>query len=123
MVAVYAEEVAQLEQLGERLLLQPDPGDALTEWLRAFVHHVATKRDLALAVPADGDRGALFSQWHATMEDAASRLVSRAGEAGTVRTDVSARDLLVLAGGIALSGRPTAQLDILLELIRDGYRA
>lgn len=123
LVAVYAEEVAQLKQMGERLLLGPDSGEALTEWLRAFVHHVATKRELALALPADGDREALFSDWHATMDDAASQLVSRAREAGTVRSDVRAGDLLALAAAVALTGQPAGRLDALLELIRDGYRA
>lgn len=122
IVAVYAEEVAELGQMSERLLEQPDPGQALADWLRAFVHHVATKRELALALPDDSKRGALFNDWHATMQDASSKLVNRARDAGAIRTDISASDLLALATGIALTGLPTARLDALLDLIRDGYK-
>jgi AcrR family transcriptional regulator len=123
IVAVYAEEVAQLKQAGERSLQRPDPGEALDDWLRAFIHHVASKRDLALALPDDSERGALFSDWHAAMQDAASQLVHRARESGAVHADVQASDLLALAAGIALTGLPTTRLDALLDLTRDGYRA
>ena len=123
IVAVYAAEVAELKQSGERLLQRPDPGEALAEWLRAFIHHVASKRDLALALPDDRERGALFTDWHGAMQEAASQLVHRAQEAGAVQMDVRAGDLLALAAGIALTGLPTTRLDALLDLIRDGYRA
>jgi hypothetical protein len=36
----------------------PEPGNALFAWLAEFVAHVATKRDLALAAPADSQRPA-----------------------------------------------------------------
>jgi AcrR family transcriptional regulator len=123
IVAVYAEEVGALSDLSEQLLNRPDPGQALADWLRAFVQHVVTKRDLALALPdAPGDkRGALFADWHATMRDAAARLLTRAQADGTVRSDLRTDDLLALATGIALTGLPTPRLKKLLELIRHGY--
>jgi AcrR family transcriptional regulator len=121
IVAVYAEEVAELKRTSERLLERPDPGQALADWLHAFVHHVATKRELALALPDDSERGALFAGWHATMRDAASQLVGRARAAGLVRADLGAGDLLALATGIALTGLPAARLETLLDLVRDGY--
>jgi AcrR family transcriptional regulator len=49
ILAVYAEEVVGLGELAEQLLDAGDPEHALTDWLRAFVRHVADKRDLALA--------------------------------------------------------------------------
>lgn len=125
IVAVYAEEVTELRNLGERLSDRPDAGEALDDWLRVFVRHVATKRDLAQAIPDEpgSERGALFADWHATMQTAAACLLTRAQDAHAVRAELSATDLLALASGIALTGLPANKLDTLVDLIRDGYRS
>jgi hypothetical protein len=47
---VYADEVTALCARGETLLEGASPDDALFGRLRAFIAHVATKRDLALAL-------------------------------------------------------------------------
>jgi AcrR family transcriptional regulator len=123
IVAVYAEEVAELDALARRLLDAVDSDQALTDWLLAFMLHVATKRDLALALPdqPDGRRGALFDDWHAAMLAGAERLLGRARAADTVRADIGAADLLALAAGIALTGLPNDRLEWLLGLARHGY--
>jgi AcrR family transcriptional regulator len=123
ILAVYADEVAGLDELSEQLLDAGDPDQALTDWLRAFVRHVTQKRDLALALPdePDGRRGALFADWHATMRTAVERLLARARSAGSVRTEIRAGDLLALATGIALTGLPDERLELLLALARSGY--
>lgn len=124
IVAVYADEVNELTDLGRRLLGRPDPADALAAWLRAFVDHVATKRDIALAIsdqPNDR-RSALFARWHASMHDTAAHLLKRAQDAGAARRGLTAADLLALATGIALAGLPSARTEKLLDVIRDGYR-
>ena len=61
VIAVYAGEVTALGELGRSLLSDSPPADALFTWLRAFISHVATKRDLPLAIPDDtaGQRSAL----------------------------------------------------------------
>jgi AcrR family transcriptional regulator len=128
IVAVYAEEVTELERLGDQLLDRTDSDQALqalTDWLRVFVRHIATKRDLALAIPDDpsGKRGVLFAGWHVTMHTAAARLLTRAKDVHAVRADLNATDLLALASGIALTGLPATRLDRLLDLARDGYRS
>jgi AcrR family transcriptional regulator len=65
IIAVYAGEVAALCARGEALLQDQSPDDALFAWLRAFIAHVAAKRELALAIPDDqgGQRSALFNRW------------------------------------------------------------
>lgn len=125
LVAVYADEVAELDRYSVALTAQADPDRALTAWLRAFADHVATKRELAQAVPDDpaGDRSALYAGWHATMHLAAQRLLDRARTAGTVRADLTTRDLLIVVSGIALTGSSGPQLHALLDLVRDGYRS
>ncbi|WP_280367973.1 TetR/AcrR family transcriptional regulator [Nocardia wallacei] len=124
IAAVYAEEVRDLDRLSDRLLDRTDPDQALTEWLRAFMRHVATKRDLALAIPdePDGERDGLFAGWHATMRAAAARLLARAQRDRAVPSELDAADLLVVVSGIALTGLPEDRLDRLLHLVRDGYR-
>ena len=60
---------------GRALFADSPPADALFTWLRAFITHVATKRDLPLAIPDDTtrQRSALYQQWHATMRARPSR--------------------------------------------------
>ena len=125
IVAVYAEEVAEICALGERLREAPQPGDALFDWLRAFIIHTADKRDLALAVGNDHDqtRATLYHQWHSAMEQTVTALVDRAQRAGSVRADTGPLDLLVLANGIALSRPDPTRLDRLLSLLRSGVDA
>ena len=120
IVAVYAEEVTALCAQGEALMGHMHPVDALFSWLRAFVAHVATKRDLALAIPTDGQRSALFDDWHAAMRATAARLLTRARSADTPDADLDASDLLALTSGIALSSTDSEQVDRCLTLVRRG---
>jgi AcrR family transcriptional regulator len=122
LVAVYSDEVTELCARAEALLTADAPGDALFEWLHAFIAHVATKRELALALTDDagGRRSALFDRWHEAMNSAASALVGRAQESRTVRPDLNAVDLLVLASGIALTGAGGDQVHRLVRLLRSG---
>jgi AcrR family transcriptional regulator len=125
LIAVFADEVTELCDRGEALLAAGStqrPGDALHEWLGLFVEHVATKRDLALAIPQEG-RSGLFRSWHESMLATASALLSRAQEAGETRADLTVRELMTLANAIALAadgaGGATAAVR-LLDLLRYG---
>jgi AcrR family transcriptional regulator len=122
LIAVYADEVTALCAQGEALLGHHSPGEALFAWLRAFIAHVAAKRDLALAIPADpgGRRAALFDGWHKAMHSAASRLLARARSAGTVSSDLDAADLLALASAIALASNRSGQAGRYLEMLWHG---
>ena len=122
LVAVYADEVAALCQRGAQLLQSAEPTDALFAWLDDFVVHVATKRPLALAATegADERRTTLFRQWHASITSIADRLVRRAQPA--VRSDLTATDVLTLAGGAALTADP-AHARRLVALLRTGITA
>jgi hypothetical protein len=99
------------------------PDDALFAWLRAFVAHVAAKRDLALALPDDGQRSEFFQRWHQAMHSSASALLTLAQDAGVVRADLTSADLLAAANGIALTSAPGPQTERLLALIRRGATA
>jgi AcrR family transcriptional regulator len=120
LVAVYADEVAALCALGEALLRDESAQDALFSWLRAFIAHVASKRELALAIPSDAQRPALFDGWHTAMHATASRLLAQAQAAGAVSADLGAPDLLTLANGIAVASSDTGQVERCLALLRRG---
>ncbi|OLT08557.1 hypothetical protein BJF90_45070 [Pseudonocardia sp. CNS-004] len=120
LVAVFAEDVEALQARGEALLGADRAGDALFEWLAAFVALVSSKRELATAVPAEGAGSALFDRWHASMRDMASALLARAQAAGEAADDVRAGDLLALCSGIASGAAADDQFDRLLRLVRRG---
>jgi AcrR family transcriptional regulator len=122
LIAVYSDEVTELCARGEALLAAEPPGDALFTWLEAFVAHVATKRELALALTDDraGRRSELFDGWHESMRTTADALLDRARRSGAVRPGVTAADLLALANGIALTGTGDSRTRRLLDLVRHG---
>jgi AcrR family transcriptional regulator len=125
VIAVYAGEVTALCELGRSLATDQSPGDALFRWLRAFTAHVATKRELPLAIPDDdaGQRSELYRQWHGTMRATASGLLGRAQDAGIVRNDLAVSDLLAAASGIGYAAADDDQADRLLAIVRHGVTA
>jgi AcrR family transcriptional regulator len=122
ILAVYADEVRALCDRGEQRLTDGSPGDALTDWLQEFVAHVASKRFLAAALTEDRAEP-LFDRWHQAMRDTAAALIHRAQQAGEIRPGIDARDLLVLANGIALATRDADQARRLLATVRHGLDA
>jgi AcrR family transcriptional regulator len=122
IIAVYSEEVAELSARSRSLLAEAPPSDALFGWLQDFIAHVAAKRALALSITDDrtGQRSALFDRWHHSMHTAASALLTRAQDAGAVRSDLDVSELLALANGIALTTTDAAQAKRLVLLVRQG---
>ena len=122
VIAVYADEVSTLCELGRSLPADSSPADALFRWLRAFITHVATKRELPLAIPDDtaGQRSALYRQWHDTMRATASALLSRAQDADEIRSNLDVSDLLASASGIGHAAADDDQIDRLLAIVREG---
>ncbi len=120
-----ADEVAALSELGRSLAADSTPGDALFGWLRAFLSHVATKRELPLAIPDDttGQRSELYQRWHDTMRATASSLLERAQATGYVGSDVDAGDLLAAASGIGHAAAGDEQTGRLLAIIPAGVTA
>ena len=76
IVAVYADEVAELCLHGAALLMTESAGEGLFAWLDRFVVHVATKRALALAGTENNNERSteLFDTWHAAMRKVAGDL-------------------------------------------------
>lgn len=125
LVAVYSDEVDALREHGDRLLAAA-PADALFAWLDAFVTHVATKSELALAItedPTDSRRTDLFHRWHESMRQTAKALLAQAKQTGAVRPDLEAADLLALTGAAALAADDAAHARRLVAVLRHGFAA
>jgi hypothetical protein len=83
---------------------------------------VASKRDLAYAIPESGARSTLFDDWHAAMHATVGTLLERAQASGDVRAGVDAADLLTIVNGLALAGAAD-HAPRLLALLRNGVAA
>ena len=99
--SVYRREVDQLGDLAERLAREAPPVEALRLWLHANVRLVATKRGMveALQLAASG-RDELKAYSFDRLTAALALLLARGVDAGDVRPDVTARDLLRTVVGI-----------------------
>lgn len=126
--AVYRSEVQRICAEGDRLLeSDAEPGEALSEWLRAYVSFGAVKRGLmgplTTALGQDSD---LFASCKRMVMTTGGRLVERAQEAGTIRDDVGITDVLTLASAIAHAGELTREgsdlSERLLAVAIDGLR-
>jgi AcrR family transcriptional regulator len=124
--AVYRREVQQLADLAKRLEEEAQPIEALRQWMRSFVKFVATKKGmsaaLAFAISKDSD---LFSYSSDLLTRAVGELLSRAGTAGEIRSDISPEDLLrVLVGMCYTHDQPGWQKNVLrlVDVFVDGLR-
>lgn len=122
LVAVYADEVEMLCERGKALPKELPAGDALLAWLDEFVTHVATKRDLTLAIheTPDGRRTALFDRWHATVTTTAARLLAAAQDEGAVRPGLSAGDLMALTSAAVVASADADHAHRLLRIAWHG---
>jgi AcrR family transcriptional regulator len=126
--AVYRGEVERLCAEGDRLLESgTEPGQALSEWLRAYVTVGAMKRGLmgplTTALGQDSD---LFSSCKAMVKSTGGRLVENAQQAGVIRDDVELMDILTLVSAISHAGELTGEgselSERLLTVAIDGLR-
>ncbi|WP_316160892.1 TetR/AcrR family transcriptional regulator [Bradyrhizobium sp. SZCCHNRI20481] len=124
--AVYRREVEQLSELAEALKSEPSPVEALRRWLRSTVQFVATKKGmmaaLAIVMNANSELAA-YSHGHLTR--AIGALLSRAVQAGEIRSDISADDVLrALIGMCYMHDQTGWQQSVLrlLDVFVDGLR-
>jgi AcrR family transcriptional regulator len=124
--AVYRHEVEQLSELAEQLKGEPEPVEALRQWLRANVEFVATKKGMAAALAlAAGPPSELTAFSYDRLTKAVGALLARAAGAGEIRRDVGAGDLLrALVGMCMLHDQPGWQASVvrLLDVFVDGLR-
>jgi len=102
--AVYKDQVDGLDALAGKLLVAESPGDALGEWMRAFVAFGRTKRSLSAAlVETIGKNSELMSACSTILRGRTEELLSRAQEAGQARPEVKCADIFRLAHGLIMA--------------------
>jgi AcrR family transcriptional regulator len=124
--AAYRNELARLCEAAGDLLGTHPPEAALRIWMDRFVDYMTTKRGMkeALhAVVASG--GNPFAHSRDRMVEALGLLLRAGAQAGTLRPDADAADVLAGLSGVSLcAGEPDqrAQAGRLLDLLVDGLR-
>jgi AcrR family transcriptional regulator len=124
--AAYRNELARLCDAAAELLGANAPEQALRLWMDRFVDYTTTKRgmkDALRAVVASG--GNPFAHSRDLLVEALDLLLRAGAQAGTLRPDADATDLLAGLSGVSLAaGEPAqrAQAGRLLDLLVDGLR-
>jgi AcrR family transcriptional regulator len=124
--AVYRREVQQLTELAEQLKSEADPVEALRRWLQSCVTFIATKKGMLTALALTVDRSSeIYAGTFERLIKAVGALLARATQAGEIRHDISAEDVLrALIGMCYLHDKPGWQ-DSVLRLVGvfvDGLR-
>src|SRR5262252_5751156 len=102
--AVYTDQVESLSVRAAELLHSESPGDALAEWLRAMMKFSSTKRNMTTALLATlGTDSELLSSCAKEIKGAAESLIVRAQQAGVVRPDADAKDLIRLVHAVNIA--------------------
>jgi AcrR family transcriptional regulator len=100
IAAIVGERMREAAASGRELLDAPDPDEALFQFLQQMVGQQQSDRALFDAVAdtflANSEIGAAYAELVGVIE----QLLARAQEAGTVRADLGAFDLIVMIKGI-----------------------
>jgi len=124
--AVYRREVEQLAELAEQLKAEAEPAEALRLWLRSNVAFVATKKGMSAALALVMDKSSeLFAYSSGRLTSTVTALLARAVEAGEIRDDVSAEDLIrALVGMCYMNDQPGWQDSVMrmVDVFVDGLR-
>jgi AcrR family transcriptional regulator len=122
--AVYDQRIRSLCDGAAERAASREPGEALLGWLRMVVVHITESRVLGEAFmaayqgPADVEPPQIVN-WHRAVLEAAAPLLAAAQEAGVVRPDLDAVDIMALTTAVARAGSP-AQADRFLDVLLEG---
>jgi AcrR family transcriptional regulator len=113
VVAVYRHQVEACAEAGPALLADSDsPYAALTRWIDLFVDFLVTKHGLAEALQSDA---AAFATLHAYFLDrlrpVCAELLDAAGQAGEIRTDIEALELMRAVGNLCIGANKDSRYD------------
>ena len=123
---MFHDRIVRLRDEAVRLLeREPDPRAALAAWLRAFIEHLRVYRGLSDALKAIYDHeDQLMIESRDLLRWSIGALLTRAREAGVVRTDIEPADLLRLGHGAGTVCEPDAagdeRADRFVRLLMDG---
>jgi len=122
---VFRNQVETVCARGRELAEAPSPGEAFAAWLRVLAGFLATKRGLSHALISSlGKDSELISSCGQAMRATAEQLLTRAQQAGEVRDDLTAMDVMRLMHGIGVAvEHAPGEADRMLSLMLDGMRA
>lgn len=101
--ATYRNETTKLCRSAATLLESLDPTLALRKWTNDFIDYMLTKHGMADALPSIlAAREGLRASSRSMLQDAIETIRTVGIEAGELRADVPAEDVLMALGGIAL---------------------
>jgi AcrR family transcriptional regulator len=122
--AVYREDVEALGAVADRSESLP-PWEAMTGWLEQFVEYARTKHALFNQLAeAYGKDSTFMSYCRDILQSSASKVLTRAQEAGVARADVEPFDMMRLVHGVAMTPNPDPeQIRRMLNVVFDGLRA
>jgi AcrR family transcriptional regulator len=122
--AVFRSQVQSVCATADELVETATPQQAFAGWLRALAAYLVTKRGLSSSLIAGlGKDSELMTSCWTAMHDTADRLLGHAQQAGVLRDDISADDVLRLVHGVVVTTeRSPEQTDRLLSLMFDGLR-
>ena len=123
--AVFRSQVIAVCGEGDALLEKASPEHAFVGWLRALAGYLVTKRGLSHAlIETIGIESELISSCWMTMRQTTERLLANAQDAGVIRTDVDATDVMRLVHGVTVSTEKAPERsEMLLSIMLDGLRA
>ncbi|MBO9198404.1 TetR/AcrR family transcriptional regulator [Rhizobium sp. 16-449-1b] len=123
---VYRRELELLAGAAVELLAEKAPDIALDEWMHRFVSYMAAKRGMASSLKLlFTSNAALFTEGTTRMTAAFDKLLRAAIEAGTVKDDLVAGDVLYTLFGIySIPDTPDwrERAHRIVRLIMDGLR-
>jgi AcrR family transcriptional regulator len=122
--AVFRSQVVTVCSEAEGLRASWPPEQAFVAWLRVLARYLVTKRGLSRAlVDSLGKDSELLSSCSLAMRETVERLLATGQEAGVLRPDLTATDVLRLVHGVAISTEQAPEdTDRLLSLLFDGMR-
>ena len=123
--AVFRSQVGAVCGRGDELLNTAPPDQAFAAWIRSLAAYLVTKRGLSRAlIEAVGAESELISTCWVAMRETTQRLLASAQQAGSVRADVDASDVMRLIHGVTVSTeKQPERADMLLSVMLDGLRA
>ena len=125
IAAIVVDRMDQVSARGRELLADPNPDAALFELLASMVGSAQTDRALFEAVGDTFLANEDIRVAHAQLAGVLDQLLQRAQDAGTIRDDVGALDLLMMFKGVCEASRPFIDPAIAgrqLELVRAALR-
>jgi AcrR family transcriptional regulator len=128
IAAIVIERMSEATEYGRRLLDAPDAGEALFSFLEQVVGRQQLDRCLFDAVHDTFLANQQIRAAHAEIVGGLDELLTRAKEAGAVRSDVGAMDVLMLVKGVceaaaAFAGSDSSIVPRQLDLVRAAISA